>query len=111
VIGLQQRRAARNEGLVRDVNEQAAARTSGPSFVRDAEAQRFVCECADADCMETLLVGVQDYRRVRASPRRFIVLAGHEIAALERVVDRCDGYLVVEKHEDRERRRLTRRRR
>jgi hypothetical protein len=102
VIGLQQRRAARNEAFFRDVNEQAAAArtTSGPRFRRDPGTQRFVCECADADCLETLLVAGDEYREVRASPHRFIVVPGHEIAAFERVVDRRDGYLVVEKHED-----------
>ena len=37
---------------------------------------------------------------VRANPRRFIVLAGHDFPEAEDVVEVHDGYVVVEKHED-----------
>jgi len=37
---------------------------------------------------------------LRADPARFAVLPGHEVADVERVVERRDGYLVVQKNED-----------
>jgi hypothetical protein len=38
-----------------------------------------------------------DYERVRADPRRFVVVAGHEVPDAESVVERHPGYLLVEK--------------
>jgi hypothetical protein len=37
------------------------------------------------------------YRRVREHPRRFIVLPGHDDAALELVVETHPSYVIVEK--------------
>jgi hypothetical protein len=96
---LQQRRAAQNETFFRDVNERAteARGDTNRSIVPTGPQQRFVCECSNDRCMETLLVDIDEYRAVRAHSDRFIVLAGHERDDIERVVDHRDGYLVVEK--------------
>jgi hypothetical protein len=40
------------------------------------------------------------YERVRANPRRFVMIAGHEMPEVERVVDRSQGYFVVEKRNE-----------
>ncbi len=87
-------RAARNEALFREVNEQVRA-VSG-EFGEDASSVGFVCECSDDGCIEQLQVPLRVYETVRADSRRFLIAPGHE-SAVEHVVDRHGAYLVVEK--------------
>jgi len=89
---LWEQRAARNEALFREVNERVAL------LAPEAEVEvGFVCECSDEACIERLRVARAAYEAVRAHPRRFLVVPGHE-TAVERVVEHHAGYLVVEKH-------------
>jgi hypothetical protein len=90
-MNLWEERAGRNEALFREVNEQVEA-LSGES----PGAPGFVCECSNADCTERLHVSLPVYESVRAEPRRFMVVPGHEHEA-EHVVERRDGYVIVEK--------------
>jgi hypothetical protein len=93
-VSLFEERAARNEALFREVNEQVRALASrGPDTAATAT---FICECSDADCTERLTLEVSVYEAVRGRPRRFLVRPGHE-GPFEEVVDRGDGYVVVEK--------------
>jgi hypothetical protein len=57
----------------------------------------FRCECAALGCNLLLEVTLADYEAIRAEPRHFVVAPGHEIPAVETVVRREHGYLVVEK--------------
>lgn len=87
-------RLAQNEALFREVNErleELGRRTGTAEGGLD-----LVCECADETCVRRIRLSVRDYERVRAHPRRFVVLPGHEVD-VERLVARTDGYLVVEK--------------
>ncbi len=92
---LWEQRAARNEALFREVNENIArleARHggSGPHAL-------FICECSSDRCTEHVPVDTETYRRVREHPRRFIILPGHGDASLESIVEEHAGYLIVEK--------------
>jgi hypothetical protein len=95
VSSLWEQRAARNEALFREVNENIALLEERHGTT--PEEPLFICECAMADCTERLRVEPHDYRRVRGQPRLFFVLPGHEEPQLERVVERHPAYLVVEK--------------
>lgn len=90
---LWEERAARNEVVFREVNEQVAGLGEGSG----GASASFVCECADTSCIDRIGMALDAYEAVRANPRRFIVKPGHERPELERVVDTHDGYLVVEK--------------
>jgi hypothetical protein len=57
----------------------------------------FMCECGRDGCMQLVAVPLAVYNGVRDHPARFIVLSGHEDKEIERVVERQDGFLVVEK--------------
>ena len=88
-------RLARNEALFRQVNERLkdvsellGTADSGPEFV---------CECADEGCTERIRLSLGQYEQLRANPRCFVVVPGHERAELERVVADRGGYCVVEK--------------
>ena len=86
-------RIARNEAAYRDLNE---AIGTGPG----RGALQLLCECGREDCTGPIYVAPDDYSVVRASPRRFLVLPGHEILEAERVVEERPGYRVVEKPDD-----------
>ncbi|HVM18004.1 MAG TPA: hypothetical protein VM290_10530 [Gaiellaceae bacterium] len=92
----EQRRAAENEALFREINERIERLSEASSGGSVAE---FMCECSRADCTRPVRVSLARYAEVRASPGRFIVVAGHERPDIERVVAEGDGYRVVEKTE------------
>jgi hypothetical protein len=88
------RRLAANEGLFRKVNE-GIARGQWPGD--PGSSIGFRCECARLGCNVLIGMTLADYEKVRSSPRRFVVLDGHEMAQVERVVERREHYVVVEK--------------
>jgi hypothetical protein len=92
-------RVGKNEALFREVNERL--RQLGENFSLVAERAEFVCECADAGCAEPIHMSLDEYERVRARPEWLAVRPGHEILAVERVVERHEDYIIVEKHEGR----------
>lgn len=57
----------------------------------------FLCECSDRGCTQIMRLSLVDYRAARAQTGAFILLADHDDASVERVVDQTDGYLLVEK--------------
>lgn len=75
---------ARSEAAFRELNELMAP-------------QHYACECASPTCFATLELSVEQYESARSHPRRFIIRPGHESGAIERVVERHEGYWVVEK--------------
>ena len=93
-MSLWEQRAARNETLFREVNENIARLEEGSDTMTEPG---FVCECAQNDCTERLGVDLENYLRVREDPRRFFVFPGHQHPDLERVVETHRDYLVVEK--------------
>jgi hypothetical protein len=92
-----ERRIGRNEALFREVNE-AIARGLWPG--EEQSPVRFRCECARIDCNGTIELNAVTYSGVRAHPRRFMVLVGHQLAEVEDVVERREGYVVVEKRDE-----------
>jgi hypothetical protein len=94
-VALSDERAARNEALFREVNEEVARLEQS----LEGGAPQFVCECAAESCVERLTVPMATYERIRSHPRRFVLKPGHEQEQLERVVDSGNGYVVVEKIE------------
>ena len=87
-------RAARAQTIFRAGNE-ALARAAGG---RDGVIP-FMCECADERCLADLALPHGEYEEVRAHARRFVVVSGHEATGGGdvRIVERRDGYSVIEK--------------
>lgn len=86
---------AQNEVMFRRVNERIASAEHDRGAPHELE---LVCECSDRDCVKMLRMEVAEYEWLRQSPRRFAVLPGHEAPAVEDVVERHAGFVVVEKH-------------
>jgi len=84
-------RIARNEAAYREVNE--AIRAGRADQAADAP-RPFVCECGRLGCNELVELTLGEYEAVRANPRRFLMLPGHEIPEVEHV-ERHDGGLLV----------------
>lgn len=89
-----ERRAAATESLFRATNE-GIERGLWPGD--EDQIVRFRCECARIDCHGVIELPVAEYEAVRQDPRHFLVLPGHEAPQHEAVVERHEGYLVVEK--------------
>jgi hypothetical protein len=85
---------ARNQVAFREVNERITELTSE---WRQTEMSLFICECSDPECAESLEITPAEYERVRMNGARFIVLGGHELPEVERVVEGNGRFLVVEK--------------
>lgn len=86
------RRAAAAEINGRRVNEAIERGTDGPRPV-------FVCECGNVGCQAKVTLPIPAYESVRRDFDRFLVVPGHEIAGVDRVVEEHDGFLVVVKQE------------
>jgi len=95
VVSIWEQRAARNEALFREVNENIARleERHAPTSTEPA----FICECANERCTEQFAVALDIYQRVRGASRRFFVLPGHQDPQLERVVETHHAYLIIEK--------------
>lgn len=88
-------RVARNDSAFRAANEEIEA-----AGVRaGVEPVPFLCECADTSCTQIVRLALDEYEAVRANPRTFLNVVGHEVNAGPhgKVVQRFDGYVVVEK--------------
>lgn len=86
------RRVGENESTFRQVNERVEGLAEGLDL-----SPEFVCECGRPECDARLAVPLDEYERVRAHGRRFIVAAGHERPEVEKVIDERGVWLVVEK--------------
>ena len=90
-------RAASNERIIREVNErirglEESLRNAGPDY-----RASFICECANLGCTSLISASIDEYETVRERPRQFLVLPDHLDPNLERVVDKTDRFVVVEK--------------
>lgn len=86
--------AAHHQTVFRAVNENIAKLTG---LVSDMSYSLFICECSDTNCAESLEISVAEYEAVRTDGTHFVVMPGHELEGIERVVDGNGRYLVVEK--------------
>jgi hypothetical protein len=89
-------RITRNETLFRQVNERVKDVSDAFAAV-DSSPVDFVCECGDPDCTEPVSLTLHEYERVRSVPTHFVVVPDHVDPAIEVVVRRGNGYVVVEK--------------
>ena len=83
-----------NEATFRKVNEGMEA-GQDPSGLLS-----FLCECGRLRCNQLMQLTRAEYESIRANPRRFAIVDGHEILEAEEIVERHDRYLVVEKSGD-----------
>lgn len=87
-------RAARNEEVFRDVNEQIE---QGGELHGVASPMRFHCECDRETCFEQVELRPDEYRQVVEHRYCFVIIPGHDDPRVERLVEEYETYCVVEK--------------
>ena len=94
-------RQARNEGLTRTVNERVATLDArAGSWANSDQLFSFHCECGKTEgCSERVRMTLAEYERVRQQADRFAVVPGHETIEIESVVERDEGFFVVDKRD------------
>lgn len=90
----QAREVGRRQSLFREVNERIEELAENFDLVEEME---ILCECGYDGCKERIALSEEQYEALRRMPTHFAVLPGHEIAAVEHVIERHDGFIVVEK--------------
>ena len=98
-VATSEERVARNEALFREFNEHVED-VAGAFDIRDegdALPIEFVCECGSLECLDRIELTRGQYEAVRADPRRFVVVPGHEDPRVARAVEQHPRFLVVEK--------------
>jgi hypothetical protein len=90
-----ERRIGLNEAVFREANE--ALRGLNETFAAYTEKMELVCECGDGACAERITMSPSEYEEIRSDPAMFAIAAGHEVAAVEQVVRKGNGYDVVRK--------------
>lgn len=63
-------------------------------------AQRIVCECSRPTCVELLEITRSDYDRVRVHATRFLMVPGHELTSVQRLVAQVNGVAVIQEHQE-----------
>ena len=87
-------RVAETEATFRRANETLYRRFQELGSV---DLAPFLCECGDDHCTQTIRLNLDEYEDVREQPGRFVIVPGHEILDVERVVEAGERYDVVEK--------------
>jgi hypothetical protein len=101
-VDAREERTARNEALLREVNERIQEVGERLQVLPDDELLEFRCECGRRECDEFISLRAPEYEHVRSEDDRFAVVPGHEDPEIERVVERTDRYLVVDKRPEAE---------
>jgi len=95
-------RLAKNEALLREVNERIAEVGERLQVLPDDEKLDFRCECGRPECDSVVQMTPAQYEHVRADNDRFAVVPGHEEGAIERVVEKNGTYVIVDKRPEAE---------
>jgi hypothetical protein len=95
-----EQRFVENEMVFRRANERLHE-DWGRLGIEPAETL-FLCECGDPACREAIRIPLSEYEAIRADPEAFMLIPGHEDAAVETVdeehADPDGRYTVVHKH-------------
>ncbi len=103
-----EQRWAENEVVFRQANErvmkdlaalkEAAEAEGHEALVRDIDIPlHFHCECSDENCHQRIVLKPSEYKAVRQNSSQFVLIPGHEVPKIERVVLDEPDHIVVEK--------------
>lgn len=88
-------RLVRSQVIFREVNERI--REVAEHFDSLEPGVDFICECSRDACVESITLELDEYKAVRSSPTRFVIVPGHETSSVEVVVESNNRYTLVEK--------------
>ena len=104
----QQRKYAENEVVFRKANEAATKELEALQQTSTSEGEHdlapndelpmyFYCECADEKCHERIRLTKREYEDLHQSSDQFVILPGHNVPEVERIVQNNQSWMVVEK--------------
>lgn len=86
--------AAKNESAFRRANERLEEKTA--EFGLADERTPYLCECEEERCVKIVRLTRAEYEDVRADPKRFLMVPGHQEAD-DLVVRQEAEFVVIEK--------------
>ena len=86
--------AAKNEATFREANERLEEKAAEFGF--GEERTPYLCECEDERCTDVMGLTRAEYEAVRAGPKTFVVVGGHQEAD-DAVLREEAGFTVIEK--------------
>ncbi len=106
-----QRRMTENEAIFRKHNEKIEKQLTNLSEMAEQDGHsgygsnadltlQFYCECCDENCHERVMLSVSKYRTIHTNRKRFVIVPGHDVVGLERIVEQSENYHAVEKFLD-----------
>jgi hypothetical protein len=95
-------RAAKNQSLLREVNERIEHLAAGESAAMFQEMRLgreidLACECMDERCTQRVTMTVGEYEAIRSDSNLFFIKPGHDVPDVEEIVREHANYLVVSK--------------
>jgi CheY-like chemotaxis protein len=93
-------REASSEHLMRSAFSRSVNDDLVSLSVTHGSIRRIVCECSRRRCDELLDVTIADYKAVRAHPTRLLVVPGHELPGVQRVVTQGRRVAVVQEQQE-----------
>jgi hypothetical protein len=107
-ITASERRQIENEVVFRQMNEKvekglkkldkmAKAEGYHTDLQVDDMVLNFYCECSDENCHQRIPLTLKKYEELHDNRKKFIVIPGHEVAAIEKVVAKKSHYAEVKK--------------
>jgi hypothetical protein len=90
------RRLKENEVIFREVNE-SIAKFIEKETDKSGQLIDFYCECSNSNCRQRVGLTAKQYGRLHSNRRRFIVVPGHEMPEVEKVIESESNYRIVEK--------------
>lgn len=96
----------RNEKIAQDLAalKKAAAAEGHEKIAQNVEQHidkplHFYCECADEKCRQRIVLKPSEYQELHQNSSQFVLLPGHNLPGMERVVLSRDAFIIVEKYE------------
>lgn len=89
-----------NQAVVQGLSdlEQLAETTDQQDLLPDTtQSIQFYCECSDETCRKRIAMTPRQYTDLHKNHNQFIVLPGHDVPQIERIVQSAKDYVVVEK--------------
>jgi hypothetical protein len=108
-MSLTEHRQIENEMIFRRKNEKIGddLQALDADFMTDGYADlvlkedlqlHFLCECSDENCKTRIPMLQSKYQKIHSDRDHFVVLPGHEVKGIEKVIKKCEGYNVVLKN-------------
>ena len=104
-----ERRLAENEVYFRQLNENVQEGITNLAKLADENRQHnlshqndsplhFYCECSDENCRDRIIITPSEYNQIHSHRNRFIIIPGHEVVAVEKVITEHQKFFIVEKY-------------